>query len=125
MKIVYLSVSGNVRNFVSRLNAKKEDLIELDENSVVRLQENEKFIIIAPTYDPPITDPLFDFLEDNNPENCVGVVGSGNLNFGTHGYCYTARDLANQFNVKQLLNFEYTGFDNDVEFVNNIITEET
>lgn len=118
-----MSLSNNVRSFVNKLDVDTEDLVELDFNKFIILDEDEKYIVIAPTYDPPATDPLFDFLEDNNIENCLGVIGSGNINFGNDGYCYTAKNLSRDFNVPNIYNFEYEGFNHDVTFVNEFINE--
>lgn len=118
-----MSLSNNVRSFVNKLGVSDEDLIELDFNSFIVLDKDEKYIVIAPTYDPPATDPLFDFLEDNISENCLGIIGSGNINFGDTGYCYTAKNLSRDFNIPNIYNFEYEGFDHDVLFVKEFISK--
>lgn len=121
MKVVYMSLTGNVREFVKRLDTDKSNLIEIADNLPIPIIDGEKYILIAPTYDPPVTDVCFDFIEDNGPENCVGLIGSGNKNFGDDGYIYTVKNISKEFGIEIIHDFEYAGFDKDVTAVNQIL----
>src|SRR5699024_5255671 len=90
MKIIYMSVIGNTRRFVEKLEM---DSLELSEvNAFSEIDEN--FIMIAPTYAIEMTDILNDFLETgDNLSYCQCVIGAGNRNFNEL-YCFTAEDIA-------------------------------
>lgn len=51
-----------------------------------------------------------------------GVCGSGNLNFNEL-YCFTAKDLAEAYNVPLLLTFEFQGNVNDVTIMKEKVNE--
>ena len=119
MKIIYMSVIGNTRRFVEKLEM---DSLELSEvNAFSEIDEN--FIMIAPTYAIEMTDILNDFLETgDNLSYCQGVIGAGNRNF-SELYCFTAEDIALDYDVPLLYRFEFQGSDNDVKKVKEIVTE--
>lgn len=119
MKIIYMSVIGNTRRFVEKLEM---DSLELSEvNALSEIDEN--FIMIAPTYAIEMTDILNDFLETgDNLSYCQGVIGAGNRNFNEL-YCFTAEDIALDYDVPLLYRFEFQGSDNDVKKVKEIVTE--
>lgn len=113
MKIVYFSLTGNVRRFVSKLGM---PAIELSTTNPF-LEVTEPFVLIAPSYDKEVTDILWDFMETGmNQTFCKGVVGSGNLNFDSL-YVFTAKDLARDFGVPLLGAFEYFGTDRDITYI--------
>lgn len=119
MKIVFMSVVGNTRRFVEKLEM---DSLELSAaNAFSEIQEN--FIMIAPTYAIEMTDVLNDFLETgNNLSYCKGVVGAGNRNFNDL-YCFTAEDISLDYDIPLLHRLEFQGSDNDVKKVKEIVTE--
>ncbi|MBK0348668.1 class Ib ribonucleoside-diphosphate reductase assembly flavoprotein NrdI [Aerococcaceae bacterium zg-ZJ1578] len=111
MLIVYLSLTGQTRRFI-----KKMDLpaIELFPDRPM-IEVTEPYIIVAPTYEREVTDLLWEFVETgHNRQYLQGVAGGGNLNFNTL-YCFTAKDLSRDFNVPILHLFEFQGNDNDVK----------
>lgn len=114
-----MSVIGNTRRFVEKLEM---DSLELSEvNAFSEIDEN--FIMIAPTYAIEMTDILNDFLETgDNLSYCQGVIGAGNRNFNEL-YCFTAEDIALDYDVPLLYRFEFQGSDNDVKKVKEIVTE--
>lgn len=119
MRIVYMSVVGNTRQFVKKLGLPS---FELDE-STVYTEIKEPYVMIAPTYGIEITELLNDFIETgDNVSYCKGVIGGGNLNFNEL-YCYTADDLSLDYGMPVLHRFEFTGSDKDVEKVLNICKE--
>lgn len=111
MLVVYLSITGQTRKFVKKLDWPSIEL----KPDMMMVEVNEPYILIAPTYEREVTDLLWEFVETgNNRAYLKGVAGGGNLNFNTL-YCFTAKDLSHDFNVPILLMFEFQGRLNDVE----------
>lgn len=111
MLVVYLSITGQTRKFVKKLDWPS---IELTPDAAM-IEVDEPYILIAPTYEREVTDLLWEFVETgNNRAYLKGVAGGGNLNFNTL-YCFTAKDLSRDFNVPILLMFEFQGRPNDVQ----------
>lgn len=109
MLIVYLSLTGNVKKFVSYLEM---DSLEIDYNG--KLQDvNRDYILIVPTYDDEITKIISDFINYNNNINYLkGFVGSGNKNFGD-AYIFNAKELSKKYHIPIIFDFELNG-ENDV-----------
>lgn len=146
MNILYISISGNTRSFVKRLQAfaqTKHDenpdfpiihAKEIHDNSLEEA-ETDSFFVIVPTYleggngidngDKEIlTETLREYIEfDNNADHCLGVVGSGNKNFN-HQYCLTAKQYAQQFNVPFLADFELRGNQEEIKTIYKILCEQ-
>lgn len=113
MRVVYFSLTGNVRRFVKKLGFPATELNETNPF----LQMTEPFVLIAPSYEKEVTDILWDFMDTNqNHAYCKGVVGSGNLNFDSL-FVYTAKELARDFDVPLLWAFEYFGTERDINHV--------
>jgi protein involved in ribonucleotide reduction len=110
MKLVYISLSGNIADFVSRVEMPSLELDYL--NPTVEVDED--YIIISPTYDDMITDSFSEFIEhENNIKHLVGFAGSGNRNFD-NSYCFNAKDLSKKYNKPLIFTFEFTGTDLDI-----------
>lgn len=119
MLLVYMSLTGQTRKFVKKMEMPS---IELTPDQLM-VEVSEPFILIAPTYETEVTDILWEFVETgNNRQYLKGVAGGGNLNFNTL-YCFTAKDLSRDFNVPLLLMFEFQGSSKDVEKLKNLIKE--
>lgn len=124
MKVVFMSLTGNVRQFVKSLNLDETETIEIDEalfstKGIPSLQ-GEKYILIVPTYDEYMTECIRDFIDENKAENCLGTIGSGNLNFDSL-YLFTIKDLKRDYSIPILYGFEYFGNKDDVDAVKQII----
>lgn len=139
MKIVYISLSGNVQSFVRKLEEKLPDISSINIKDLVKNGEeffevNSPYIAIVPTYldggdgidtgnNEILTTDLREFIRHkNNKEKLLGVVGSGNKNFN-HQYCLTAKQYAEEFNVPFLMDFEMRGLPGDLEKLVNIVSE--
>jgi protein involved in ribonucleotide reduction len=110
MLIVYLSLTGNVRNFVEKLEVNS---IEIEYSNPL-VEVNEDYIIIVPTYDDNITNSISEFVDyANNQIQLKGFVGSGNKNFD-NGYCFNAKDLSIKYNKPLLFTFEFSGTDEEI-----------
>ncbi|MDR2465636.1 MAG: class Ib ribonucleoside-diphosphate reductase assembly flavoprotein NrdI [Streptococcaceae bacterium] len=114
MQIAFYSVTGQVRRFVQKLGMPS---IEVTSDCVI----SEPFLLIIPTYDSNMLEPVFDFLEDpTNQENCRGIVGSGNRNFADL-FIFTAKDLSNEYGIPIVHAFEFSGTDQDVETIKKVV----
>ncbi|MDO4431846.1 MAG: class Ib ribonucleoside-diphosphate reductase assembly flavoprotein NrdI [Aerococcaceae bacterium] len=116
MLVVYLSLTGQTRKFVRKLDWPTFELSM--ENAFTEV--NEPYILVVPTYEKEVTFLANDFIETgNNLAYLKGVVGGGNRNFNTL-FGFTAKDLSRDYNVPLLHLFEFQGSQNDV----NILKEQ-
>lgn len=112
MKIVYMSLTGQTRKFVQKLEC---DSLELKRNQTHEI--SEPYVVIVPTYDPVVTKLVDDFIDyKHNRDYLKGVCGSGNLNFNDL-FCFSAKDIAKKYEVPLLHCFEFNGTEKDVERV--------
>lgn len=118
MLVAYYSLTGNVKRFIEKLGLPS---VEIDSNNPF-ITVDEPYIIVAPTYDEEMTEPINDFIEHNSLDLLQGVVGSGNLNFADL-YVFTAKDLATEYNVPHLYSFEYSGTPEDVTDLKKILED--
>lgn len=110
MKLVYLSLTGNVRSFVQQVGM---DSVELSYSNPLT-EVDDEYIVIAPSYDDEITDIISEFIDyKDNINHLVGFVGSGNMNWDTL-YCFNAKDLSKKYNKPLIFTFELSGTDNDI-----------
>ena len=92
--IVYWSSnSGGTRRVAEALDTDTVELAGYDGTS--------PYVLLTPTYDQPrggfTPKPVQQFLEEY-AHLMVGVVGSGNMNFGEH-YCQSAIDISKRHDV--------------------------
>ena len=143
MNILYISIEGNTRSFLKRLQAfakqqhsiNSQDLeINLKEISDQTLPaaEEQDFFAFVPTYldggngfdsgfHELMTNALGEYIASNyNAEKCIGVVGSGNKNFNEQ-YCLTARKYSDMFDAPFLADYELRGTDEDIDNVYSIL----
>ena len=110
--IVFMSLVGNTRKFVNKVDGQSAELTIQNSLDVI---VTEPFILIVPTYSEETSDIVRDFLEnETNRGNCRGIFGGGNRNFAGL-FCYTAKDLSKEFNIPILHLFEFQGSPLDVE----------
>ncbi len=142
MNVVYISISGNTRSFVQRLQRFAEEknsneLIihakEIDDNTPEE-EETEPFFAFVPTYleggngidngdQEILTESLRDYIEFKNNSNlCLGVIGSGNKNFNDQ-YCLTAKQYAEQFDIPFLADFELRGTNDEIQNIYHLLCE--
>lgn len=137
IKIIYISLSGNTKHFLEKLQAYANQANQRDmANPLIELKEvrpgdqpvaeESPFIAFVPTYltggnglDNGYTEmgttSLRHYIASfNNADCCLGVVGSGNKNFNAQ-YCLTARQYADEFNVPFLDNYELRGTQEDIK----------
>ncbi len=111
MKIVYMSLTGNVRHFIERT---KMDSYELSPSSPLK-EMKEDYVIVIPSYVGYINDDVIEFVDyKNNLKFLKGFASSGNLNFNDD-YCINAKQLSKKYNKPLFFKFEYSGTDKDVD----------
>lgn len=120
--IVYFSnVSENTKRFVDKLGLKSVRIpIKWDDESPLVVEKD--FILVIPSYGGgaegrTVPKSVVKFLNiETNREHLVGVVGTGNTNFGAH-YCKAAEIVATKTGVPLLYRVEITGTPEDVNQV--------
>lgn len=127
VKLVYFSsATNNTHRFVEKLGF-DADRIPLRKNEGP-LQVTQPYVLIVPTYgggnlSGAVPKQVIAFL--NNPENrshCVGVISSGNTNFGT-AYCLAGDIVAAKLGVPHMYKFELLGTAEDVSRVRKGLKE--
>lgn len=114
----YSSSSGLVRTFAEKLDRPVFNLAEREH----RLSEVDgPWVLLTPSYktgndsNDTIPEGVRRFLRsDNNRRRMVGIIGSGNRNFGRH-YQMAARIVAERSGRPVLFEFELSGTPWDVE----------
>ncbi|WP_066586439.1 class Ib ribonucleoside-diphosphate reductase assembly flavoprotein NrdI [Cellulomonas timonensis] len=114
----YSSASGLVRSFAERLERPVFNLAEREH----RLSEVDgPWVLLTPSYktgndsNDTIPEAVRRFLRSEaNRRRLVGVMGSGNRNFGQH-YQMAAREIARRSGRPMLFEFELAGTPWDVE----------
>lgn len=115
MKIVYMSLTGNVRLFVNKLNTSEP--LELKTGDEVI---DEDFLLI--TYTPDMGEIPYeveDFLEVHS-QYCKGVVASGDKSYGPD-FTMVAQTISDQYDIPIVHRFELDGKEEDVLIVNEFI----
>lgn len=117
MLLVYITLTGNVRNFVDRVGM---DSLELNPANPFE-EVNEDYIVVVPSYVGYINEEVEEFIDyKDNLKYLVGFASSGNLNFNDL-YCINAKELSKKYNKPLLFKFEYSGTDKDVyDFIEEV-----
>ena len=119
MNLVYFSLTGQTRRFIKKLDFPS---FEIDPTNPFT-ELNEPYIIVVPTYDEDVTEVVNDFIEyKSNRQNILGVAGGGNRNFADL-FIFTAKDLARDYNIPLLFEFEFSGTDEDVKNFKKVVKE--
>lgn len=109
MKVIYYSLTGNVRRFIKKANySNAQDLFEV-QNTII----DTPFIIMTSTIGfGQVPDDVMHFLELNHA-NLRGVIASGNRNWGQN-FAKSGDIIASQFHVPLLMKYELHGNADDV-----------
>ena len=119
MKLVYFTLTGQTRRFINKLDFPS---FEIDPTNPF-IELNESYIIVVPTYDIDVTEVVNDFIEyKSNRQNILGVAGGGNRNFADL-FIFTAKDLARDYHIPLLFEFEFSGTDEDVKNFKKVVKE--
>lgn len=124
--VYFSSATGNTKRFVEKLGfrSKRIPLRPRDEFLYV----NEPYVIVVPTYGGgkikgAVPKQVIKFLnEKSNREHCVGVIASGNTNFGK-AYCIAGDILAQKLKIPFMYKYELLGTSQDVEICRKGLSE--
>lgn len=124
--VYFSSATGNTKRFVEKLGfrSKRIPLRPRDEFLYV----NEPYVIVVPTYGGgnikgSVPKQVIKFLnEKSNREHCVGVIASGNTNFGK-AYCIAGDILAQKLKIPFMYKYELLGTSQDVEICRKGLSE--
>ncbi len=126
-KVVYFSsATNNTTRFVDKLGlpAERIPLRRADP----ALHVDEPYVLITPTYGGgnlkgAVPKQVIAFLNDpENRRHCVGVISSGNTNFGT-AYCLAGDIVSAKLGVPHMYKFELLGTPEDVSRVRKGLEE--
>jgi protein involved in ribonucleotide reduction len=122
----YSSTSGLVRTFAERLDRAVHNLAEREHR---RSEADGPWVLLTPSYktgnesNDTIPEAVRRFLRsERNRRLLVGVMGSGNRNFGAY-YQKAAREVAQRSGRPVLFEFELAGTPWDVEECERILTD--
>ena len=122
-EIVYFSsTSGNTQRFVEKLGrpAARIPVHARDEP----LRATEPYVLVVPTYGGgeargAVPKQVIRFLNDEHNRSLIrGVIGAGNMNFGT-AFCIAGDIIAAKCNVPHMYRFEVFGTPDDVRIVHD------
>ncbi|GEO70165.1 class Ib ribonucleoside-diphosphate reductase assembly flavoprotein NrdI [Levilactobacillus acidifarinae] len=131
LRILFISIEGNTRNFVEHLTAyalaqheANADLPTIEATEISDASdftpETTPYFCFVPTYlnggngidngvKELMTNVLGEYIDFGaNAQHLVGVVGSGNRNFNEQ-YCLTAKRYAKKFDAPFVANYELRG----------------
>lgn len=110
MIVTYVSLTGNVRNFVERVGIKSVEIDYFNPS----IEIDDYFVVIIPSYDDEMTQVICEFIDyKNNASHLLGFVGSGNRNFDDL-YCFNAVELSKKYSKPLIFKFEFSGTDYDI-----------
>lgn len=114
--IVYFSITGQTRRFIRKTSL---DSFEISPTNPFVAME-VPYLLVVPSYEIEATEPINDFIETGrNRDLCQGIIGGGNRNF-SQLFCYTAKDLAVEYGIPYIYEFEFQGTQDDVLKVREI-----
>ncbi|WP_246287369.1 class Ib ribonucleoside-diphosphate reductase assembly flavoprotein NrdI [Lacticaseibacillus absianus] len=136
LKLFYVSISGNTRAFVQRLtryadkahaadaHCPRIEAVEFTPSFDARFLD-QPFFAMVPTYldggdginsgyREVMTLDFRDELDEADPENLLGIIGSGNRNFNAQ-FGLTAKHYARRFNSPVIGLYELRGNDEEAD----------
>lgn len=125
----YSSTSNLTRRFAEHLSERGRPVADLSDADVRKSEAEGPWVLLTPSYkagnDANVTLPaaVRSFLRSaNNRRHLVGIVGTGNRNFGEY-YQAAARELARTSGRPILFEFELSGTAEDVDRCVEILAE--
>lgn len=124
--IVYFSsATENTKRFVEKLGYPASRIPLLSKDPFLHV--DEPYVLVVPTYGGgnikgAVPKQVIKFLNDaDNRANCLGVIASGNTNFGT-AYCLAGDIISQKLGVPFLYKYELLGTPEDVRKVRDGLT---
>lgn len=127
VNVVYFSsATENTRRFIDKLGFPAQRIPLLPRDGFLHV--DQPYVLIVPTYGGgsargAVPKQVIKFL--NDPENralCLGVISSGNTNFGK-AFCLAGDIIAAKLNVPHMYKFELLGTSEDVSRVREGLSE--
>lgn len=121
LNIVYFSnVSNNTKRFVENLKWEGE-IYQIPITGKFDISLLRSYVLIVPSYGSEVNDHIppqvKKFLNDPaNRKHCVGVIGTGNINFG-EDYAAAGDMISAKLHVPLLYKLELSGTAKDIEKV--------
>ena len=124
--IVYFSsVTENTKKFVEKLPYENRRIPLRSADDAIR--GDRPYVLVVPTYGGRVESKsiipkqVIKFLnEEGNRKNCIGVISSGNINFGP-SYLLAGRQVAQKIGVPMVYGFELSGMPGDEEKASVVI----
>ncbi|MFJ8528684.1 class Ib ribonucleoside-diphosphate reductase assembly flavoprotein NrdI [Bacillus sp. NPDC094106] len=115
MLVVYASKTGNVKRFIGKTGIESIQISS-------ELSVNEKYVLVTYTTGfGAVPEEVSAFLK-NNSKDLVGVVASGNRNWGDM-FGASADKISKQYGIPVLMKFEMSGTNKDVELFKAKVNE--
>lgn len=131
MKVIFFSnVTDNTQRFITKLDLTEHSVVRVPVKGDTDFTVKEPYLLITPTYGDAsgksmVPRQVKKFLQHkNNWKHMVGVVASGNRNFG-EDYGKAGNVISEKFNVPLFYKFELAGDETDVATVKQLITNLT
>ena len=124
--VYFSSATNNTKRFVEKLGFRNKRIPLRPRDPF--LYVNEPYVIVVPTYGGgnikgAVPKQVIKFLnEKGNREHCVGVIASGNTNFGK-AYCIAGDILAQKLKIPFMYKYELLGTSQDVEICRKGLSE--
>lgn len=115
--VYYSSTSGNTARFVKNLGIRAIRIPTSMKDEMAPI--TEPYVLICPTYadddgSKAVPKQVIRFLNNiHNRENMIGVISSGNRNFG-HMFAYAGTVISRKCDVPLLYKFELSGTPDDI-----------
>ena len=114
-QVVFVSITGQTRRFVQKLPETITSW-EIDVINPFKIMQ-DAYLLVVPTYEREVIEVVDDFLQtEDNAQLCQGIFGGGNRNFAEL-FCFSAKDLSQEYNIPLLHMFEFQGSDYDVQML--------
>ncbi len=127
VRIVYFSsATGNTRRFIEKLGFPAERIPLRAGDPFLNVDYD--YVLIVPTYGGgnlkgAVPKQVIKFLNDEtNRSHCLGVISSGNTNFGT-AFCLAGDVISAKVGVPHMYKFELLGTSDDVSRVQTGLEE--
>lgn len=116
--VVYYSRTGQTARFIEKLSEELPQLKVVEINSGWE-KIDTPYVLFTPTYQfGNVPEEVEDFLESPvNANNIVGVVSSGNTNWGKDKFAMSGEKISRKMRVPWLHKFELRGGESDVRLV--------
>lgn len=108
--IVYASRTGNVKYIVDKLKLPSVNIKDVD-------MINENFILFTYTDGLGLVPPLVEEFLLLNHSKCVGVIASGNKNFGNNNFCGSADKINHKYGIPIIRKLDLRGQPSDYEYI--------